>query len=84
MRVIWKQVVQEAPVMLPNGFAILKLGLDPQDQPAIWFTCDPQEPMKRWRFVEVGTGWVAPDAAIYLGTHVDGLIVVHTFLVMQP
>lgn len=94
MTVIWKfrLPISRTPVIdMPDGAAIVHVGLDPEGTPSIWAIVDEAQPFTPRRFRVAMTGEpLIPDSppgvsdtatarGAYLGTFVQGAIVAHVF-----
>lgn len=68
--VIWKQqlrVVSDQIVRLPRGSTILH-GDQQDDEPCIWFQCDPEQAKEDHKIRLCGTDMDVPPNSKYLGT----------------
>jgi hypothetical protein len=68
------------PMALPEGAAILHVGLDPENKPCVWARVDPDRPLKGRQFFTIGTGErLPPPAKYHHGSYVDGPYIWHVF-----
>jgi hypothetical protein len=71
-QVIWKAKIDDdltyTYVNMPKGATVVAAGLDPAQDPCVWFACDPEADTEVRYFTVVGTGWEFPSSAGHMGT----------------
>lgn len=71
MNVIYKYPLICRPTQVltvPQMHNLLHLGLDGDDNPALWMGVDPSSVKINLEVIMVGTGWPVPHVGDYLGT----------------
>lgn len=83
MQTVWKAVIkhtEDARIKLPLGAKLVHVGLDSNEDPCVWYQCDPQQVIKEERqFGIYGTGGMVPDCWEYVGTFMEETFVWHVF-----
>lgn len=73
-------ITDRQTVMLPNGFQVVMVGLDPKGLPCLWAIVDPERTASPETVIIVGTGQPLPDNFVrHIGSFVDGRFVWHVF-----
>lgn len=75
------EIADEQSVMIPNGYQIALVGLDPNGVPCIWAIVDPERSAAEETIRIVGTGHpIPPNVRRHIGSFVQGPFVWHVFL----
>lgn len=90
MRTIWKfpipyELTTHAEFPLERSDPIVHVALDPQAHGtlALWIEVDPTSELRILRrFKVIGTGHPIPDGGKFVGTVIDGQLVLHVFEVL--
>lgn len=68
-----------SPLLLPAGYVILSVGLDPAGDVCVWARVNPAHPKEAVEFRIIGTGQPVDARLAFLGTVLQGPWVWHIF-----
>lgn len=85
MKTIWKYEInhKEATHEIPNNAKVLHAGHDPQGRLCFWAVVDPtadKQQLIRTRVEMTGQPFGSGDRDVYLGSVVEGPLVLHVFV----
>lgn len=85
MKTIYKYplvVTEKQTLLLPSGFEITSVGLDPNGYPSLWAIVNPENSEIKQTIYIVGTGQAIPKNVEnkYVGKFICGVFVWHVFI----